>query len=341
MRTKGVENKAIRKHAYRALLVLGSLIGGGALGFRLIEGWSFTESVYMAIITLSTVGFGEVHALSDAGRWFTIALIVVGVGNIAYALGTATQFFAAGGLRAYRRRSRMERTLGTMRDHTIVCGHGRLGSAVAAALRDAGAPFVVVEQNHHVLQRLAHEDIPHVAGDAGDDATLKLAGIEQARALVAALNDDASNVFLTLTARVLNPAVVIYGKADDPTSLIKLERAGANHRFSPAQVAGHRVANQILRPTLTDIVGLSTKRGEYELAIEEFQASGLTGVVGEALAGTRLWGNPEAMVLAIKTADGGVLFPPKADYVLHEADRVVVMGKADALGRLAGAAPAK
>lgn len=337
MRRKSPENKAIRSHAYRALAVLGALIGGGILGYHLIEGWPLFDATFMTVITLSTVGFGEVRPLSDAGRAFTMVLILVGVGNIAYSLGTATEFFAAGGLGAYRRRSRMERKLESMRDHTIVCGHGRLGSAVAAGLRDAGAPFCVVDQDHHVLSRLAHDEIPFVAGDAGDDETLKRAGIAHARALVAALNDDASNVFLTLTARVLNPAVVIYGKADDPTSLTKLERAGANHRFSPAQVAGHRVANQILRPTLTDIVGLSTKRGEYELAIEEFQAIAVPGVVGLTLSATRLWGNPEAMVLAIKTADGGVLFPPRADHCLREADRIVVMGKADALARLIAA----
>ena len=338
MRRRSPENKAIRSHVYRALAVLGALLSGGILGYRFIEGWPLLDATYMTVTTLATVGFGEVHPLSDAGRAFTMLLILVGVGNIAYALGTATEFFAAGGLGAYRRRSRMERKLESMRDHTIVCGHGRVGSAVATALREAGAPFCVVEQDHHVLSRLAHDEIAFVAGDAGDDETLKRAGIAHARALVAALNDDASNVFLTLTARVLNPAVVIYGKADDPTSLTKLERAGANHRFSPAQVAGHRVANQILRPTLTDIVGLSTKRGEYELAIEEFQALTMPGIVGLPLSATPLWGNPEAMVLAIKTMDGGVLFPPRADHCLRDADRIVIMGKADALARLIAAA---
>lgn len=341
MLVKDVENKTIRVHAVRAMLILGVLVGGGTLGYCWIEGWSVADALYMTAITLSTVGYGETHPLSASGRWFTVALISVGVGNIAYALGAGTEFFAAGGLRGYRRRALMESKLQGLHDHTIVCGHGRLGSAVSAALREAGAPFVVVEQNPHVLSRLDQEEVPYVAGDAGDDEILKSAGIGRARTLVTALHDDAANVFLTLTARVLNPAVVIYGKADDPTSLIKLERAGANHRFSPAQVAGHRVANQILRPTLTDIVGLSTKRGEYELAIEEFQATGLHGVTGAPLNRTKLWGNPEAMVLAIKTADGGVLFPPKGDYELRDNDRVVIMGKADALGRLVSTAQAR
>lgn len=326
------DNRTIRRHAKRAGLVMLLLLGGGAIGYHLIEGWPLFDALYMTVITLSTIGYGETHPLSDGGRLFTVAMILMGVGNLAYVIGASTEFFAAGGLEAYRRRARMERTLATLENHTIICGYGRLGSAVAAELELHHAPFVVVERSEEVAEKLAQDgNFTFVHGDAGDDEVLLRAGIERAQALVAALNDDATNVFLTLTARVLNPRVVIYGKADDPTSLVKLARAGANHQFSPALVAGNRVAHQILRPAVNDLVGILTGRGRQELSIEEVIASRLGIAPGALLSTTPLWGKPDLMVLAIKTADGTIVFPPRPDYVLGPDDRVVVMGKPDQL----------
>lgn len=328
------ENARIRRHALRAGVVMLGLLAGGTAGYMMIEGWNLLDALYMSLITLSTIGYGETHPLGDTGRIFTMGLILVGVGNIAYSLGAMTEFFAAGGVFAYRKRAMMERTLSTLSGHTIICGYGRVGSAVAEPLIAAGRNILIIERNGPIMAKLQEQfKIPYVQGDAAADEVLIAAGIERAQALVAALSDDASNVFLVLTARVLNPNLVIYGKAEDPHSLIKLERAGATHRFSPSTVAGHRIALQIMEPSITDIVGLETTRGEYELAVEEVSAKQTGLDTPLPLKQTKFWHHPEVMILAVKTADGTVVFPPHGEHILHPADRVVLMAKAHILAQ--------
>jgi len=328
-------NADIREHARRAAIVLGLVVGSGTLGYHVVEGWPIFDSLYMTITTLATVGFGEVHPLSNAGRALTMAIILAGVGNLAYAFAGTTKFLAAGGVGAYRRRAKMERTLDGLHGHTIICGCGRLGTAILHELTTHRAPVVVVERDDAIARRLGEAgDVPFVHGDAAEDDVLIAAGVQRAHALVAALNDDANNVFLTLTARVLNPRLVIYGKADDPATLTKLERAGANHTFSPSFVAGHRIAHQIIRPAITELIGIATGKSTLELAVEEVVAGRLGQPAGTRLSQTALWGKREMLVLAIKTHEGAVLFPPRADHVLHRDDRVVVMGSPVELARL-------
>ena len=328
------ENRVVHGRAMRAVGIMAGLLATGTLGYHLLAGWTLFDAFYMTVITITTVGYGETHELGTAGRAFTIFLIVAGAGNIAYALSSMTEFFAKGGWDAYRRRARMHRQLAHVSDHTIVCGYGRLGAEVVRTLREHGAPLVVIEASDTVVQVLAASgEFPFVHGDAARDEILALAGIDRAKTLVTALHDDASNVFLTLTARVLNPALVIYGKADDPHSLSKLQRAGAQYTFSPSLVAGHRIAWQILRPHVTDLVEIQTAKGDFELAVEEFEVRELTDTVDRTLAETTLWGTEDAMVLAIKTADGRIVFPPKANYRLQGLDRLVVMAKADVIAR--------
>jgi len=323
------ENARIRHDAVRAGMVMVGLVAFGTGGYVLLEGWSVFEALYMTAITLSTIGFGEVRPLTETGRAFTLLLIITGVGNLAYALGATTEFFAAGGLDDYRRRARMERYLKEVHGHTIVCGYGRLGSAIVRELAAAKALLVIVERDPTALAELRELGVPFVEGDAGDDDVLHAAGIARAGTLVAALNDDAANVFLTLTARVLNPAVIIYGKAEDPQSLIKLERAGANVHFSPAVVAGHRVAMQILRPSITEVVDLPAGNGVFELAMQEVKVADLTKSERAApLSPSSLWGTRKLMILAVKTASGEILFPAPPGHDLQADDRLVVMGEA-------------
>lgn len=331
------ENAQIRHNALRAGAIMVGLVVGGTAGYVVIEGWSPFDALYMTAITLSTIGYGETRPLTDAGRVFTLFLIVVGVGNIAYAFGTMTGFFATGGYEVYRRRARMERQLAIISGHTIVCGFGRVGEAIVQELLENKADVVVVERDPAHAERLRDLGVPYVLGDAADDHVLAEAGIARARTFVAAVSDDASNVFLTLTARVLSPAIVIYGKAEDPNSLVKLARAGANVRFNPSLVAGHRVAMQILRPATTDLVELSALDGGFEVAVQELQASTLRAV-GQPLRKTAVWNNGQLMVVAVQRADGTTQFPPRPDYVLQEADRVVVMGRSEALAGLPMAA---
>jgi voltage-gated potassium channel len=332
------ENARLLQHALRAAGALAALLGLGTLGYVVIEGWSAFDAFYMTVITLATIGYGETHPLSEAGRLFTVLLIFVGVGNLAYAFGGTTGFLAAGGLEAWRRRSRLENTLNTITGHTIVCGCGRLGSAVTRALLRQGASVVVVDRDGHALRRFLteHPELPHVVGDAAEDEVLLEAGARRANALVAALNDDASNVFLTLSARVLNARLVIYGKADDPSTLQKLERAGANVQFSPAHVAGTRIANQILRPGLTEVIGFASESEPDELGIEEVSPTQLGLQGGRTLGDTPVWGKADLLVLGVRRIDGHLVFPPRPEIVLGPEDRVLVMGRPASLTAVLG-----
>jgi voltage-gated potassium channel len=334
------ENQRIRRTALATTwLVLGILVIGTG-GYTLLEGWSLLDSLFMTVITLATIGYGEVHPLTSAGRVFTVLIIFIGVGTLGYALAEVTAFLAGGGVRAYRRRERMERMMENLRGHTMVCGCGRLGTALVEELHAQQLPFIVIDRDPRVVERLGlRGDIAFLQGDANDDQVLKAAGIDRANTLVAALNDDASNVFLTLSARVLtretNPSLTIHGKAEDPASQVKLERAGANHVFIPGRVVGHRIAHQILRPAITELIGLSTRKGDFELGIEELLAQNLNAV-GRSLRESGLWGRPELMVLAVKSRNGDVVFPPRPDELLQEGDRVVLLGRPDQLAARPG-----
>lgn len=300
----------------------------GTLGYHILEQWPLFDAFYMTVITLSTVGYGEVRPLSVPGRLLSIALILGGVGTLGYALGATTEFFAHGGWEETRRRRRMTRYLETIENHTIVCGYGRLGRAVVEVLRQNGHRVVVVDREPASLEKLPEdEDLLHVTGNAQDDDVLVLAGVRRARALVACVDSDAANVFLTLSARELSPDIVLYGKADDPKSLQKLERAGANHVFSPASVAGHRVGWQIVQPDVTDLLDIATRRGEYELTIEETRIGEMLKPGGTTLRDTHFWGAQARMIVAVKHADGTVEFPPRADMQVTADDRLVILGK--------------
>lgn len=323
------------QHALRVVLIFAVLMVLGTVGYVVFEDYPPLDAFYMTLITVTSIGYGEIHPLDESGRIFTSFLILGGVGNAAYGLGVTAQFFAEGGWYAFRRRVLMQKRLENVRDHTIVCGFGRLGSAIVDGLIEAHHPVVVVEREARVLELQAqHPELLYVVGDAMEDATLIQAGIKRARTLVAALDDDASNVFLTLTARVLHPKLIIHGRADDPNTLIKLRRAGADHQFSPTMVAGHRVARQIIRPAVMDLVELATRSGQMELAIEEFPIGSLKGCEGKVLGETPFWGQQEFMVLAIRMLDGTLRFPPRSDHRLQPGEHLIVMGKSSDLTRL-------
>ncbi len=328
------ENQRIRRAALQGAVLLVSIHLFGIVGYHSIEGWSWFDAFYMTVITIATVGFGETHALSTEGRTLTVALIFSGVGVLGFMFAEGTDFMARGGLQAYRRRDRMARMLSQLNNHTIVAGYGRLGTALVEELLAQGTPFVVLDRDPHIVEKLqANPRVAVIRGDANEDAILRQAGVDRAHTLVCALNDDASNVFLTLTARVLtrdvNPRLVIHAKVEDLSSLTKLERAGANFTFCPSRVLGHRIAHQILRPATTELVGLSTRRGDVELAMEET----LVEKMGPAktLRDTPLWGKTDLLILAVKTEDGDLVFPPKGDMKVGPGDRVVVLGKTGVL----------
>ena len=230
------------RHLRFSIAALVSVIALGTLGYATIEDWRVFDALYMTIITLATVGFREVHELSPEGKIFTIVLIISGTGIIAYTLSSLIQFTLEGQLRKILGRKKLESRIGKLRDHYIICGYGRIGHLICREFQSRPTPFVIVEQNPNHIERLEREGYMYVEGDATDDETLQSAGIEHAKGLITAVTSDTDNVYITLTARGLNPKLFILARAGEEGAEKKLMRAGASKVISPYTIGASRMA---------------------------------------------------------------------------------------------------
>jgi voltage-gated potassium channel len=321
-----------------ALLVTGLLLIAGTLGYHFIEGWSSFDALYMTVITLTTVGFGEVHPLSTAGRAFTMFLALGGVFTLLYAATEAIRAVVSGEVRGALGRRQMERSLADLRSHLIVCGYGRMGRLVCAEFSSQDLPFVVIERRPELLEdfRLRH-GIP-LHGDATSDEVLKRAGIERARALVTVLASDADNLYITLSARLLNERAFIVARAEGHGAEEKLRRAGANRVVSPYQIGGTRVAQAVLRPTVVDFIELATRTEHFDLQIEETRIGAGSPLVGTSLKDNRLRQELGVIIVAIKKSSGKMVFNPPPDTAPEVGDILIAIGDRQCLDRLEGLA---
>lgn len=248
----------------RGLLALGALIIIGVAGYMFIEGWSALDALWMVVITMTTIGYGEVHPLSPPGRVFTIGLIVAGVSVGAYVMSWVTRELIEGGLQRALDARRIKKQMMTLSDHYIVVGFGRLGRAVAEELKMSGENVVVIDRAPVDL------DVPHIVGDGADDGILRQAGIDRARGLAVAVSSMADAVFVTLSARQLNPNLYIITRADDPKEAQKAKRAGANTVISPHTMGGFRIAHGLVRPHSTSFLDLATLASHADIDLDEF-----------------------------------------------------------------------
>ncbi len=331
------ERVSLRQRVGLLLTVVLALVAWGTLGYRLLEGFTWTEALYMTLITLSTVGFGEVRPLSAVGRWFTMGLIVLGVGTGAYALGALTEYIVSGELQGTLARRRRMATLRKLRNHYIVCGCGRVGEQVALELQRLGLPFVVVEPNPEALERCRQQDMLYVEAEPTEDTTLQAVGIERARGLVAVLDSDADNLFVVLTARGLNPNLTIVAQAVSDSAAQKLYRAGADRVVSPYAMAGHRMAGLLVRPYVVAFLDATLRSPDLELWLEEIRVAEHSPLVGKTLAEADIRARSGANVLAIARGDRQVDWSPKLR--IQAGDVLIVLGRREqllALARMAG-----
>src|SRR4029077_20370180 len=242
---------------------------GGTIGYVVIEGWSVWDAFYMTIITVTTVGFEEVHRLSRTGQAFTIVLLIAGVGAALYTFTLLATVVVEGGLPKRLQRRRHERMLESIKDHFIICGYGRIGSIVARQFTRQGVPYVVVERRPERLQAAIEDGALGVEADASREDVLKRVGIARARGLIAAVGTDAENVDAVLSARVMRPDLFIVGRAETEDARIKLKRAGADRVISPYQIGAVQIAQTALRPAVVDFVELATSADNLELAMEQ------------------------------------------------------------------------
>jgi voltage-gated potassium channel len=307
------------------LLALGLSLLVGTTGYVIIEGWAWGDALYMVVTTVATVGFGEVHPLSPAGRLFTMLLIFVGVGSLFYAFGAIMSYVFEGHLLQQLEARRMESRVQRITDHFVLCGYGRVGRQVAQELLREGIALVIIDVNQDSLHEASRDGHLVVHGDAADDDVLREAGLERARGLVAAVAEDADNIFVTLSAHALRPELAIVARANRQDAVRKLHLAGASHVVSPYTMAGRQMAMLAVRPTAVDFVETLLRGAGDDLLLEDIVVapnsslvSGLVGEVRQRFLGT-------ATLLAIKRGNR-VLAPLADDLVVGAGDALAVTG---------------
>lgn len=314
----------LRRFRLSGLLALTVILYGTA-GYMLVEGWDAFDAFYMTLITMSTVGFSEVHPLSPSGRLFTATLIVGGVGTMLYALGVFAEAVAEGRFVAFGRQRRMEQQVRELRDHFIVCGYGRIGTQIVQEFERQKIPYIVVEINPEPLTRLRRDGRVHVEGDAAAEDVLRAAGIERARGLLAAVDSDERVVYITLAARALNPRLFITARAGQPESIRRLELAGANRVVSPYRMAGRLMAELAVRPAVVDVVD-TIRHGGSNIGIEEILIGPASTSRGRSVRDAGLLDAGRARLLALRRRDGTLHVNPQGDLRLEDGDLVVAMG---------------
>lgn len=313
-----------------ALLLL--VMGLGTAGYVALERWSGFDAFYMTITTITTVGGGEPRPMDTAGKWWTIIVVVFGFGTLTYTLLALLGYVIEGHLGVAVEGRRMRRRVAKMEGHFILCGFGRVGREIARDFTSEGIPFVVVDINEDSLDRAAAEEFLVVHGDAADIETLRAAGIDRARGLVTAVDSDADNVYVTLSARVLRPDLFIVARANRDDAEPKLRLAGANRVISPYTIGGRRMASLAMRPAAVDFVDTVLSANNGELLLEDFTIPPGSAWTGRPLIDLSPAGD-DVIVLAIKRA-GTMLFRPAPHTKLAAEDELVAAGPPDAIRAL-------
>ncbi len=314
-----------------SILVLLLLLMGGTAGYTLLEGWDPVDGLYMTLITLTTIGFKEVHTLSPTGKMFTIILILFGVGTAAAVWSSATRFITEGSLRDVMGRKKMEKKFSRLQGHYIICGYGRMGTLIAAELKRHNVPFVVLERDETLVDEMVHGGLLGRAGNATDDTVLEHCGIERARGLVTVLNSDADNVYVTLSARGMNPDLFIVSRATDENSEGKLKRAGADRVILPYNIGGMKIAQAILRPTILEFIDLVGGGVAQDLMLDEVHVGATSPYSDLPLNESNIRQQLGVIILAIKPADGPMQINPGPSQVIRRGDTLICLGARERL----------
>jgi voltage-gated potassium channel len=313
------------------LLALALILIVGTAGF-LLFGFDLLDALYQTVVTISTVGFNSPHPLNDGSRAFTILLILVGVGTALYSFSAVLELLIEGHMRDLVRRRKMERDIAQMKSHVIVCGWGRVGREVARFLANAGRDVVVIDRDP---ERLSETPYASVAGDVTDDQTLKDAGIDRAATLVAALDTDADNLYVTVAGKSMRPDVQIIARARNESSGPKLLRAGADRVVNPQQLGGDRMASFVTQPHVVDFVDIVMHDGTLEFRLEELKVSPTSPLSGTTLRSAHLRETTGALVLAIRHDDGIFVTNPSPESEIQAGDVLISVGTAAQLRALA------
>ena len=339
MRRPGRLDAEVRSLRVRLLLPLSlvlAVIGAGTVGYRWLwqdVGGSWLDALFMTVTTITTIGYGEVKPLTGAGRVFTMVIAFVGIGSLFYTFGVVMEFLVARRIADSPGRRRMARTIEAMSEHVIVAGLGRVGRQAAQELQEAGTPFIIVDPGETAARVAEERSYLLVPGDATEDPILERAGIHRARGLIVTTANDATNMYIVLSARVLNPALPIVTRAVDDASVTKLIRAGANRAISPYAIGGHRLAHLILSPTVVDFFETALRRGNEALNIEDVVVEAASPVAGKTLDDLDIRQATGVSILAI-LREGNPLVNPPGNFALQPGDQLLALGTREQLARL-------
>ena len=336
---RAADSAGVRSLKIRLLLPLSlvvTVVVIGTLGYFWLwreQGGTWMDALFMTVTTITTIGYGEVKPLGTAGRVFTMILAIAGIGSLFYTLGVVMEYLVAARLADPGGRRRMERRIEALRRHVIVAGLGRVGRQATQELFLAGTPFVVVDPAPGAARHAEERGYLLLQGDATDDAVLERAGIRRASGLVVTTANDATNMYILLSARVLNPELYIVSRAVDETSVTKLIRAGANRAISPYAIGGHRLAHLILKPAVVDFFETALRAGADALNIEDLAVTPDSPTIGQRLDALDIRRVTGATILAI-LREGNPLVSPAGDFVLAKGDQLLALGTREQLARL-------
>lgn len=322
------------KHFIISILLAILLVLCGTLGYIVIEQWKPLDALYMTVITLATVGYGEVHQVSSVGQIYTIILIIIGVGFFLYVAGAVIQFMVEGRVRILLGRRRLDRKISRLKNHYIVCGYGRIGKVICSKLKSENIDLLIIDKDPKLAETLDAKGYTYVFGDATDEAVLLKAKLLSARALIAVLATDTDNVFLVLTARQLAPDLNIIARAGSEVAKAKLTAAGANTVEAPYETGAAAMAQRIIRPTVTNFLDLATGYQNADIHMEEIPVSDKSGLNGIMLKDSGIRQKYNLIIIAMKTADDRMLFNPSHEAIIYPGDTVIAVGDPTNLGKL-------
>ena len=327
----------MRRFRNRLILIstaLVAILAGGTLGFIFIDGYPPFDAFYMTLITVSTVGYAEVHPLSHAGRVFNSFLIFFGVTIMLLAVGSMTQAIIELELNQYFGKRRNKKMIDKLNDHYIVCGFGRVGRGAASELQRAGVPFLVVDKNEDRVEWAMKAGMLAALADATNDETLRDAGVLRAKGLIATLSSDADNLFVILSAKALKPSLLVSARIATEETERKMRLAGADYVFAPYDMTGYRMAQVMLKPHVFQFIDFTTKSIGLDVGIEQVRVPSSSEFVSKSLEAMQIRKELGVIVLAIRKSDGRMLFNPPADAEIHGGDFLIVMGESVNLRRL-------
>jgi voltage-gated potassium channel len=318
----------------RGLVMLIGVLVLGTVGYMVIEKWEFLDAIYMTVITITTVGFKEVKDVSEAGRVFTLIIIFTGMGIMAYTLGMVAQVMVDFQIRSIFGRRKLGSEIKSLKNHYIICGYGRIGRIIAQELKENGIPLLVIDNNPESKQALDSHEIPYIIDDATGEDILIEAGVERAKGLVAVVLSDADNLFITMTARGLNPGLFILARTDEDHAQRKLLRAGANRVVMPYRIGGQKMAHTIIRPAVTEFLEFTVDDQGIELKMEELLVGEKSRLDGVTLADSGVRQEMNVIIVAIRKKDGEMKFNPSSESRIEMGDTLIALGNSNDLRRL-------